>query len=268
MKRAISLILALVLCLSLCACGKESKTPDRDLSNIFRKIDFSMTMNDVIDTENATLTEIKDNIITFKGFVDGYPGEIVYKFYKETGTLHFIKFLFENNVDFQSYVNSFKQIYGEPDKGGTYEYWYGTVGGIEAYFATEPSVTYGIISVTRESAPTAAEYGAAETQNSPSNWKADYRDTMSKDEIEELVTQTALDEVMWRLRDKNYELSTSKYKIGSITKVGEYYEVSGTLYLYDKYGSIKDIATFTCNGINIDEDGEAFALGTTEIDYD
>ena len=279
MKKALSLILALVMCLSLCACGGGenglNNNTGPDYSKAIRKVDFSMTMDDVRSMETSTLIEVRDNILTYKGTVGGYSGELIYNFYKETGTLHFVKFFFNNEPDFTSYIEAFKDEYGkaEKEKNG-FEFWYGMTEGVEMYFSSEYTTISGgcNISISRTNAPVAGEYEPAETQGSSPNWSADYRDTMSEDEIEDLLVRTALDEAIWRLEGKDYDLDASKYKIGSIRTVDKYgvynYEVSGTLYLYDKYGSLKDIATFTCSTIYIDEDGKAISTGTTTINFD
>ena len=94
-----------------------------------------------------------------------------------------------------------------------------------------------------------------------------YRDTMSASEIENAVTKAAVEEVLGRLNGQNYNLDATKYKIGSITLLDNAYEyeVSGTLYLYDKYGSVADIATFTCSCVWINENGRATSVGSVTI---
>lgn len=52
----------------------------------------------------------------------------------------------------------------------------------------------------------------------------------------------------------DYDISATRYKIGEITDLGYKFEVNGTLYLYDKYGSLKDIATFSAT-VEVKDDG-------------
>ena len=102
---------------------------------------------------------------------------------------------------------------------------------------------------------------------------ADRRESMTKAEIEEKVESEAMWYVMNHLENSAYStvfaLDSTRYKIGSMVEFEDYkYEVSGTLYLYDKYGSVKGTATFTCSCIWINKDGEAVSVGGVEVDVD
>ena len=99
------------------------------------------------------------------------------------------------------------------------------------------------------------------------------KESMTKAEIKEKVETEAMWYVMNHLENGPYsrvfDLDSTRYKIGSMVEFEEYkYEVSGKLYLYDKYGSVKGTATFTCSCIWINQDGEAVGLGSTEVDVD
>jgi hypothetical protein len=66
-----------------------------------------------------------------------------------------------------------------------------------------------------------------------------------------------------------FALDSTRYKIGSIIKIKDYeYEVNGKLYLYDKYGSLKGDATFSCSRIWINPEGEAVSGGGIDVDVD
>ena len=96
----------------------------------------------------------------------------------------------------------------------------------------------------------------------------DYRDTMTPSQIEDEVARAAARECLNRLEGKGFNLDDSKYKIGQISEIDDFeYEVSGTLYLYDKYGSVTEIATFTCSCIWIDRDGDGVSVGSVDINY-
>lgn len=118
--------------------------------------------------------------------------------------------------------------------------------------------------------------GSSDSENSKTqsnNQSADRRESLTKAEIEEKVEYEAMQYVMRHLENSAYStvfaLDSTKYKIGSMIEYEEYkYEVNGTLYLYDKYGSVKGTGTFTCSCIWINEDGDAVSLGSTEVDVD
>lgn len=110
-----------------------------------------------------------------------------------------------------------------------------------------------------------------ETQSN--NQSADRRESLTKAEIEEKVEYEAMWYVMNHLKNSAYStvfaLDSTRYKIGSMVEYEDYkYEVSGTLYLYDKYGSVKGTGTFTCSCIYINDEGEAVGLGSTVVDVD
>lgn len=90
--------------------------------------------------------------------------------------------------------------------------------------------------------------------NAPPTEKA-----ISTSEKEEIAEDEALDAVYSSLKSKyslKYDVSATKYKIGQISNIGNKFTVNGTLYLYDKYGSLKDTATFSVR-VTVDDDGYA-----------
>lgn len=109
------------------------------------------------------------------------------------------------------------------------------------------------------------------TEAQSNSQSADRREGMTKSEIEEKVTLEAVWYAMNHLKNSAYstkfDLDATKYKIGSMVEIGDYeYEVSGTLYLYDKYGSLKTTAKFEHSCIWINKDGDAVGVGGIEVD--
>lgn len=140
MKKLMCVLLCVICISSLVGCGKNSS--ELDFSETIRSIDFSMTLESVKNSANDTLTEEKtakgqNAFLYYEGELNGYSGEIIYRFDADTGTLDFIKFKFNSATDFDSYMDIFKETYGEPSKvSGDSEMWYGVVGGENAVFAT------------------------------------------------------------------------------------------------------------------------------------
>lgn len=119
------------------------------------------------------------------------------------------------------------------------------------------------------------ETGSSDSNKEPqgNNQSTDHRESLTKAEIEEKVEKEAMWYVMNHLENSAYSsvfaLDSTRYKIGSMVEYEDYkYEVNGTLYLYDKYGSVKGTGTFTCSCIWINEDGDAVGLGSTKVDVD
>ena len=98
------------------------------------------------------------------------------------------------------------------------------------------------------------------------------REKLTRAEIQDKVESEAVwcaINYMKRIYSNTFDLDSTRYKIGRMYEYKDYnYEVSGTLYLYDKYGSLKGTATFTCSCIYINEKGEAVGLGSTDVDVD
>lgn len=140
MKKFLCFLLCSFCLLPFAGCGKQNS--GLDFSETIRSIDFSMTLKSVKSSAKDTLTEEKsvegqNGFLYYEGELDGYSGEIIYRFDADTGTLDFIKFKFNSVTDFESYMATFKETYGEPSKvSGDSEMWYGVVGGENAVFAT------------------------------------------------------------------------------------------------------------------------------------
>jgi len=136
MKKAFSLLLALVLCLSLCACGKDYSKHQFD----FLGDDFSWDMteeeayeyiskhqlirNEIEKTRYDTWTTITDDMYVFR--------------FDKKGKIDFVKYYMGSDTGM---VSILKEWYGEYDK---YEskldkyIWYGTMSGrnVEMTFYT------------------------------------------------------------------------------------------------------------------------------------
>ena len=85
---------------------------------------------------------------------------------------------------------------------------------------------------------------------------------VSESEIKKIVESAFLESLIEHLefysnrKYSAYDINATKVKLGLFKKKsGDKFELNGTLYFYDKYGSLKDTGTFTYN-IYVDEYGE------------
>lgn len=138
MKKFLATLAILVVVFGLCACGNKSSA--NDFSSLIRPINWTMTLDDVTEMEKQQYgkkpTSIDDYsscvVISFSNSkLSGYSGTVIYRF---TGsTLDFVKFKFNSKNDYDSYIASFTEQYGESNaKDGC---WTGTVDGKKAIFA-------------------------------------------------------------------------------------------------------------------------------------
>ena len=94
---------------------------------------------------------------------------------------------------------------------------------------------------------------------------------MSESEKENAVQLEAITDALEKLKkDFSFVESETMYKIGSCSctnKTSKYeeWEVSGTLYLYNKYGSLEEIAYFSYDCIMLNESGGTVSFGHYEI---
>ena len=112
---------------------------------------------------------------------------------------------------------------------------------------------------------------ASSSTNTPSpnySYVAPTQKTLSTSEKKELAKNEALTELEKYLKQHYnygaYNLDATKVSIGSIIEDGSSFDVSGKLYLYDKYGSIKDIATFSTS-VGFHSDGTPYLNGSIYI---
>ena len=157
MKKIISFILMLTLCLSLFACSSKSGGAN-DGNNVnqafnyaqyFKNVNFSMTINDIKSLETSKLTSSDATSLQYSGYLAGYSGEYVYRFYESTGTLYFVKFFFDDTASYVSYMQDFKLKHGEPEKlSGDFQFWYGQTNGVEMYFCGSYSTIDGYANIS------------------------------------------------------------------------------------------------------------------------
>ena len=113
MKKLMCVLLCVICISSLVGCGKNNS--ELDFSETIRSIDFSMTLDSVKNSANDTLTEEKtakgqNAFLYYEGELNGYSGEIIYRFDADTGTLDFIKFIFNSDTDFESYMEVYQKM--------------------------------------------------------------------------------------------------------------------------------------------------------------
>ena len=94
--------------------------------------------------------------------------------------------------------------------------------------------------------------------------------TSEKEEIAERETLKMLTKYMeeyYPSKFSKYDIDATKVSVGSIKEERDnYFAVYGKLYLYDKYGSLKDTATFD-GTVTVDDDGSYHAY-MPSIDID
>lgn len=112
--------------------------------------------------------------------------------------------------------------------------------------------------------------------NSGELHKADANKTVTNDKsnienpTEEDIEDYALSELyehLERVYGEYYNISESRYKIGSINSNGNKHEVKGTLYLYDDYGSLDETATF-CVPLEFQGDGDVVLYDPIDVEID
>lgn len=100
----------------------------------------------------------------------------------------------------------------------------------------------------------------SQSSNTNDSYTPNYKPKeLTESEKKNLAEQQALKMVLeyMKLRSSTYskyDIDATRYKIGAITHSGKKYTVNGTLYLYDKYGSLKDTATFS-GTVDIEDNG-------------
>ena len=139
MKKLLCGFLFLICLFSIVGCKRSNS--GLEFLEMIRSIDFSMTLETVKKSSKDVLTEEKskegeDAFLYYDAIVNGYSGKIIYRFDGVDRTLDFIKFIFDNEDDFESYMTTFKENYGEPKKvKNDDQCWYGTVNGVDVVFA-------------------------------------------------------------------------------------------------------------------------------------
>lgn len=206
MKRVIAALLVICICVGLCACGSATtKDPLKDIKAGTDEY-VKNTISKVISTSNGTgLT--KDQIMDT--LVITYSNEEV------TG-------------DVFSYIATYRITLG----GSYYFYEFDVNGTLSSGNAN--------ISLNRN---------YEESAGSDTN----YAETISISDKKEIAEAEAIDAIISYLQSTpgytSYDVNSSKYKIGTISQgsgiTEDHFTVNGTLYLYDKYGSLANTATFS-----------------------
>ena len=107
--------------------------------------------------------------------------------------------------------------------------------------------------------------------NSSSSSSGTKLSTMSDSEKKNIVVYEAITDAERKMKaDFTFDEDESYYKLGSAkcvetTNKGEKWEVSGTLYLMDNYGSLVENATFEYDTIYLNDSGSATSVGHYEI---
>lgn len=92
---------------------------------------------------------------------------------------------------------------------------------------------------------------------------------LSESERKAIAEREAVNWIMDELDSSKYDVNSSKYKVGTISKCNKGYTgiedwltVCGTLYLYNKYGSLEDVAEFEVD-VKVSEDGWGTSIGSS-----
>lgn len=115
------------------------------------------------------------------------------------------------------------------------------------------------------------ENQSSESNNSSSGSSGTKLSTMSDSEKKNIVVYEAITDAERKMKsDFTFDEDESYYKVGSAkcvetTNKGEKWEVSGTLYLMDNYGSLVESATFEYDTIYLNDSGSATSVGHYEI---
>ncbi len=117
--------------------------------------------------------------------------------------------------------------------------------------------------------------GVKDSSNSKSsNSSGSKLSSMSESDKENAVLLAAVEQVERELKNYySFDSDETRVKRGTIkcnnsTDKREEWSVSGTLYLYDNYGSLTESATFTCDKVYLDSSGSATNFGHYEVDVD
>lgn len=109
---------------------------------------------------------------------------------------------------------------------------------------------------------------STKTPSANNSYVAPTQKTLSTSEKKELAKNEALAELKEYIKQHYdygaYNINATKFSIGSVIENGSSFNVSGKLYFYDKYGSIKDIANFSTI-IGFHSDGRAYRSGSIYI---
>ena len=100
-----------------------------------------------------------------------------------------------------------------------------------------------------------------QTNDEENNTYTETQASLSESEKEEIATYAALMKVLEYMEEtpwdfSGYDRDSTRYKIGTVEnlRLGRH-RVQGTLFLYNKYGNLEDMATFSCR-VDVWDDGD------------
>lgn len=107
---------------------------------------------------------------------------------------------------------------------------------------------------------------STKTPSSNNSYVKPTQKTLSTSEKEEIAERETLKMLIKYMKESykastfgKYNIDATRVNVGSITEDRDnHFSVCGTLYLYDRYGSLEDTATFE-GTVDIDDDGSYHA---------
>lgn len=122
---------------------------------------------------------------------------------------------------------------------------------------------------TATQAPSASTNNA--TQNTSGKWIDTATESEKKERVEVAAVTETLDSISHRVTGISFDRNSTKYIIGSSNRTNKYssgseeWSVTGTIYLYDKYGSYVETVKFQQDCMVLSVDGDAFQFGHWEF---
>lgn len=103
-------------------------------------------------------------------------------------------------------------------------------------------------------------FSGSQSNKTPNNsYQPNNSQKLTISEKEDIAEKQALKKALEYMKTMSskfskYDIDATRYKIGAITHSGNKFTVNGTLYLYDKYGSLEDTATFS-GSVEVEDNG-------------
>ncbi|MBQ8994349.1 MAG: hypothetical protein IJ091_00885 [Oscillospiraceae bacterium] len=119
MKKAISILLLVIVCFSFVACGGEEPVKPHD----FRNVDWGMSQKKVIDAEGTDYLYADETLLYFAGEELGQPVELYYEFDDDKVFSAECKFVIQDGMILSDCIENYIQLreqlielYGEPNE--------------------------------------------------------------------------------------------------------------------------------------------------------